>query len=228
MPHIKNVDNHRRLARAIGAALLAAFGLAIYQTIAANDDALGAAAQESVQAFADVMRSRMLIDAIGVGLAAFVAIGFYFLLQPVNALLSLVASALRFLAAVFSGYGIYVANSVIAESSNASTDALGAAINSLNALNFDLFHWGLIASSLGAALSFALLYVGRFVPRLLAGYGVIASIGAVIGASAIYLAPAISEAMFPAYVAANALAYVSLTIWLLVFGVNVEHWIARA
>lgn len=232
MALVTNESRHRWLGRAVGLGLLATFGAAMYQNMALGDDVMNAAANNGSNALSSTLNARMLLDGAMVLLTVFVAAGFYFLLRPISGSLSLIASAFRLAAAGFTAYGVFIASGVISNISNlpAITDAqtLLTTIEELNALNFDLFHWGLIASSVGAAINYALLFAGRFIPRAIAGYGVLASIGATIGASAIYLSPPLSNLMFPAYVAANALAFISLTLWLIAFGVNTKHWNARA
>ncbi len=213
------------LARIIGIALLAAFALGAYQTAVMTSDGLLAAAEAGEAAFAKALQARMVLDSAMSALAVLLAIGFFFLLQPVNAGLALLASLLRLVSAGFAGFGVYAASTVIADDSmNAGSDSLLRAARDLNALYFDLFHWGLIAASLSAAVIFALLFASRYAPRLLAGYGFLASLGAVVGASSLYLAPALSDLMYPAYVAANALAFISLALWLTVFSVNTSYW----
>ncbi|WP_109354035.1 DUF4386 domain-containing protein [Sphingorhabdus sp. EL138] len=225
MTSIDNEAGHKLLARAVGIGLLATFGLGIYQTMNVGDGVLLAAVEGGADVLLQLLQTRMLVDTVGVGLAIFVAIGFYLLLRPVNVWFSLVASGLRLVGAGFLGFGIYSASGVASQITSAADEGSSLkAIEALNALNFDLFHWGLIATSLGAMVTAALLIVGRFVPRVLAGFGVLAYLGAIVGASSIYLAPRLSDLMFPAYVAANALAFVSLALWLAVFGASAKYW----
>ncbi len=232
MGMIENPAGHKRLARAIGAGMLLALALAAFEASALGGDALSAAALDGFDAFAAALTVAMVSDAAEAALTILLAVGFFVLLRPVSPALALVAGLCRLAAAGFAGAGLFVAYRVLADVSGRSDDGnasarLADAAQRLQDFNFDFFHWGLIASSIGAAIGFALLFAGRLIPRALAGYGVLASIGAVVGAASIYLAPTLSDLMFPAYVAANALAYVSLTLWLIVFGVSANAWNAR-
>ncbi len=231
MAFMENQAAYKWLARGIGLALLLAFALAAYEGFVLGGDALATSADKGRSAFLDVLGTLMLFDAIGVGLTMLVAIGFFILLRPINPGVSFVAGVLRFVPAGFTGAGLYGAYGVwggLQGAAPTDTEALNEIAERLQGLDFDFFHWGLIAASASAILVYALLFAGRLIPRLIAGYGVVASIGAIVGASSIYLAPTVSEIMFPAYVAANAIAYVSLMLWLILFGVNTDYWHGRS
>ena len=216
------------LARSIGLALMAAMAIAILAPIFVGDGGLEGASTRGAATYIAALRSVMIADALSAALACFVAYGFYKLLAPVNAAFAGLAATCRIVAAGVTGFGVFLAYDAIGDiNSLEGVDDFSAALQAnaahLTELRFDLFHWSLIVSSVGAALTYLLLFAGGLVPRLLSAYGFVASIGAVVGASAIYLAPSLSEAMFPAYVAANAVAYISLFAWLIIFGVGARR-----
>ena len=215
----KNSSSQTMLARLIGLLLLLSFILGVYQ-LSTHDGALSAAAPEGVEAVRAALQQNMMMDAAGGVLAILVAIGFYFLLRSVNGPLIILSTLARLVGVAIGLYGVYAAYQLGLALKGQSIDTQ---IEQYEVLNFDLFHWGLIAASIGATITFALLFAGRMIPRLLAGYGVIASIAVVIGAGAIYFAPWLSDIMYPGYAAGNALAFVSLTLWLLIAGVKTQQ-----
>jgi hypothetical protein len=72
----------------------------------------------------------------------------------------------------------------------------------------------------GSALFNYLLYVSRYVPRLLAGWGIMASIMLVIGQLAIIVAPALERFINPAGFAPIVIDEIALGLWLLARGVR--------
>ncbi len=216
----------KAIARVAGLTMLAAFGLAILQGMLSDDGLLTTAAEEGGKdGLAGMLWSRSLTHwgTIIIGLVGVVA--FYLLLVPINRLLAMVATLLKLAAVVATGFTLYhtggMRGTLLKEGGGSDLVSIAEAVI---AYDFDTFHYGLIATSVAAAISFALFFHSRMIPRWLAGYGVLASVGAAIGASAIYVAPPLSDLMFPAYAAFNGLAYVSLMLWLIIAGVNLDHW----
>ena len=75
----------------------------------------------------------------------------------------------------------------------------------------------------GSALFNYLLYVSRYVPKLLAGWGILASCLLVLGQLAIIVAPSLERLINPAGFAPIVIDEIALGLWLLVRGVQVSE-----
>ncbi|MEM9013862.1 MAG: DUF4386 domain-containing protein [Pseudomonadota bacterium] len=229
MAAYRNSQSTNWLARAIGLSMLAAFAIAAFEANGSGVISLAEAAELGSGQFAERLDHEIRFGIVEIAATLATATGFIVLLKPIHAGLAIVGGALRALPAGFAAFGAYKFSTMKTTLGNAPGDAmpkedLSAAAEQVSALNFDTFHWGLITASVGAAIGYALFFHGRMIPRVISGYGLLASLGACIGASAIYLAPGLSDLMFPAYAIANAVAYFSLMLWLLIRGVDTSYW----
>jgi len=72
-----------------------------------------------------------------------------------------------------------------------------------------------------------LTFQSTFLPRIIGVLLAIEGVGYLINSFTLFLAPALQARIFP-YFAATAIGEISLTLWLIVMGVNVPRWHERA
>ena len=72
-----------------------------------------------------------------------------------------------------------------------------------------------------------LIYNSTFLPRLIGVLLAIEGVGYLVNSTALFLAPTLQPRIFP-YFAPTALAEIALALWLLLVGVNVRKWEAKA
>jgi hypothetical protein len=108
---------------------------------------------------------------------------------------------------------------------NRSVAFVAASLN-LVGLSFEALRWNprgvdiaLVFTGLYCLLTGYLIFKSRFLPRVLGALMVLAGLGWVT-----YLSPALANYLSPCNLAAGLLGEVSVFLWLLVMGVNVERW----
>ena len=161
---------------------------------------------------------------------AAVALIFYELLRPVNKTLSLSAAFFRFL---------YVSIVVVNTLNHFAPLMLLGGLQSSNTLNtgqaqfvallFLQFHGagyniGLVFFGLHCVLLGYLLAVSRFFPRVLGWLMAIAGICYVSNSLASLLLPSLQDILYPYILAPCGVAEVSLTLYLLIRGINLQRW----
>lgn len=161
-----------------------------------------------------------------------VAGALYGLLKPVSANLALFALLWRVAEATFGGVVVvfrvaalenYAAST--GELSEGARQALHAVLSGGYGMAFDA---SIAYFSVGSAIFFYLLFKSRFIPRLLSGFGVLASILAGILGFAGLLVPEQAAALGMAGWAPIASAEILTGLWLLFVGANLKYWNKRA
>lgn len=158
-----------------------------------------------------------------------IALLFYELLKPAGRSVSLLAAFFRLVYAAMNGTNqlLHFIPLILlggAQLAAFKEDQLqGLALASLRAYAQGLWIT-LIFFGLHCLLIGYLIYRSAFLPRILGVMMAIAGVCYVIHSFARLLSPAIGEQLFPYMIAPGFIAELSLTLWLLVFGVNVERW----
>ena len=147
-------------------------------------------------------------------------LGFFLLLRQTNSTLAGLAAMLRLADVVGHLFTAYLSLQML-QLIRAPEDSIDwALLRSLYEQRIDVFHLALATLSLGVGLNFYLLARDELVPKLLDYYGVIASLYVTASITAMAITPAIGNYVYPWYTYANGVAYLSLTAWLIVFGVS--------
>src|SRR5262249_42848677 len=90
------------------------------------------------------------------------------------------------------------------------------------------FGIGLIFFGFVCLIEGYLIYKSRFLPRFLGVLMPIAGVCYLVNSFALLLSPTLANRLFPAILLPALLAELSLALWLLVKGVDVPEWKARA
>ncbi len=196
----------------------------------------GDAAKTANQIMASEQRFRMMLasDLIAFASIVLLALALYILLKPVNKILALLA-LFWWLGEAFI-LGINTLNDYVVLVLLSGADYLSVFDESqLQALVrvFLLAHGtgyniGLIFFGLGSTVFSYLLFKSNYVPRFLAGWGIFASLGILIGTFAVLIFPNDAE-IYQLISGPPMLLYEFIIgFWLLIKGVNVEEWEKRA
>jgi hypothetical protein len=220
----------RNLARVIGLLLLIAIILGSYdlqlELVTKTDTGSLEALQGDYRALANSFRTMAIINVAVATLSLIAGYCFFMLLRQIATGPAAAAFVLRGieialgLAAVW--FALELAEVFAGEPGAAAT--LAGQAEPWQDLSWKAFHYGLAASSLGAAINFGLMFRGRYIPRLLAAYGVLASLFVTVSIVAMELSPTAGDYVYPAYVFGNAAAFILLTLWLLIRGVDSAWW----
>ena len=163
----------------------------------------------------------MVSTASSIGVAA----SLYELFKPVSPVLSLLAAAFRFIACAVAAIGYLFQLSPLQVL--AAAPHLGAfRLQEIQDLAFLLHGFSSPASRIVIVffgfhflcLSI-LIFRSGFLPKLLGAFVGLAGLGGLT-----FLMPQIAVQYFPEFAAVGALGEVSLTLWLLIFGVDAQKW----
>ncbi len=218
----------RTLARLVGLLFLLSMPLGGYSlalTEGVDTSAAGLLALDGdFSSLVYVYRTVTALDLVMAMLTVLIAAGLFQLLSPVSRPLAFAVAGLKLADA--AGKVVTVALSgKLASLFDAGVAAdLWLAAERVQQQAWEVFHYGLVISSLGSAIMFYLLYRARYIPRPLAGFGVLASLGVVGSIPAMVLIEGAGAIVFPWYVIANGIAFIGLTAWFLVAGVNTSWW----
>jgi hypothetical protein len=158
------------------------------------------------------------------------AVIFYVLLRPVNANLSLLAAFWRFAEAVMASLAATIHMAPLFLFSGASyLKAFDAAqLQALAYVSLRLYDYGfgvaLIPFGLHCILLGYLIYRSTYFPKTFGVLMALAGLAYVANTLALTLAPSVTSATFIAMLITGVPAELGFTIWLLVFGVNVQRW----
>ena len=156
---------------------------------------------------------------------------FYVLLKPVNRNIALLAAFFGLVAtSVFAGGELFFfGSSLILSGTDFMKTFTPDQINSLAMLSLKFY--GLCAGifmafyGIGAVIRGYLMYRSGFLPRFLGALFMLAGVGFIARNFVLVLAPAYESDFF---LAPMPIAGVALTVWMLVKGVDVKKWQARA
>lgn len=222
------------IARSIGLALLISIGLGVFNMsiasgveVKVNDPQQTAA---NIVASENLLRLGAASEILLAMLSIYVAAAFYVLLKPINELLAVIMVLFRLADAALQGVAAILTSQILELAKTGDGTAafemqqIPDVLAHIQAAHSDAFHIALMLSSAGSAVVFYLLFRARFIPRVISAWGVIASLGVVMSNFAVRIEPSAIDIVYPWYAMANAVAFFALTLWLLVFGVNVSKW----
>lgn len=220
----------RNLGRAIGVLLLIAIFIGSYDLELEAASKTSEAALEALfgeySGLTQNFRTLALTNAATAALSLVTGAIFFVLLRRISGVAALTAFLLRLIDIALGAASVWISiqlASIFADASGSPAD-LSKLADPYQDLSWKTFHYGLAASSIGAAVNFALMFKGRYIPRALSAYGVLASLFVAVSIAAMELSPVASQYVYPAYVIGNAIAFISLTLWLLVRGVDTGLW----
>lgn len=175
-----------------------------------------------------LFRIGIVSDLIGGACNAILAVAFYTILKPVNSSLALLAAFWRLGEAVILGHmtlnGMAVLNilSPSALSGFFSPGQLQALASLYIDTQGDEFSIGLVYYSLGSTLFCYLLLKSRYVPRILAWWGLVSSFVALISTLVIIVFPS-ADGIAPGCYAPVGIFEIVTGLWLLVAGIRVPR-----
>jgi len=199
----------------------------LFRGLVVSGDAAATAA--NVLARESVFRSAIAFEIISTAFSIAVSALFYALLKPVNGSFSLLAAFFRLIACAVAAFGylfqiaplvVLGGGSYLSAFNLEQLQGLAMLFFKLNAQVRDVsivffgFHFLLVGF---------LILKSTFLPRALGVLCAFAGLGGLI-----FLAPPLASYLFPYIVAVGLLTEVSLTLWLLVKGVNEQRWKEQA
>lgn len=197
----------------------------ILDRIVVNGDA--AATARNIVSFEGAFRLGIAIDAVVFASDVVIAWAFYELLKSVDRSLALLGAFLR----VADGAILAVTafSGLVTLKLLSGADYLQALpVNQLQALarlfisaRGSGFYVGFVFLGLGSSLFAYLLFTSRYVPRMLAGWGVFASLTLAIGSLAVILSPWFAANAAMIYMVPMFFYEVPLGLWFLIKGVSV-------
>lgn len=237
MPVSPEFRTQNRAARSIGILYLATMASAISASVIRMnliDFSNPAGTMESLAANAGLFRLSIAIDLTTFAAIIGLSVGYYVLLAPVNrgfALLGLswrLAEAAVMFTLPFSS--MMVVQMLVPDPHLAGLGAdlapdmapdIAEGLSMLLLRGYDhAFEAAMILLGLGSIVFNALLYKGRLVPRLLAGYGVISSAYLVVVILAIVVLPGQADMLRLIVFIPGTLGEISLGLWLAIRGVT--------
>jgi hypothetical protein len=163
-----------------------------------------------------------------------VAVIFYDLFKPVNRRVSLAAALFRITFVGIMGFNMvnHFAPLVLLRGGHALTSFNTDQLEALAFASQRLYGTGYVVSTVFFGFQCLLLgYVvfrSCFLPRVLGALLLLAGVGYVANAFAQLVAPAVADSISSYLLLPGVVGELSLTLWLLIGGVHVERWKARA
>lgn len=206
---------------ALGVAGVALIGADIDINLSADTEAVARAMLDAEVRLRAMAWTALLIFALDL----LVSVGLYHLLRSSGPLLAAWSLAARLMAGLLSVLGaVYLMNAAEIANHPIALADLGdrLLLNSLQATsNYTSFHLSLVLSSSALAGFFWLFFTSAKIPRLIAGWGLFASLFVAATIALRDFVPALgSSAITLAFMAANLVALLSTSIYLAVRGVR--------
>lgn len=224
-PTEKALQAYARLAGFLYLFVMAAFVIPFVITGSLSAPGDFAQTAHNVMASEFLYRSALAIFMLGVVGIILLSGAFYALFRAIDPSLAVIALALRIVEAVFMGVGVVLRFSALDNYAGAA-DALGNR-EALHQLIFSAvgatYNVGFACLSLGSTLFFYLFFRSRYIPRALAGFGVLASLLLGVSTFAVVLIPARMAGLEMIAMAPLGIAEVTTGLWLLIAGVNLKH-----
>ncbi|MGC1380903.1 MAG: DUF4386 domain-containing protein [Candidatus Baltobacteraceae bacterium] len=197
-----------------------------------HDDA--SATAHNIVASEQLYRLGFAADIVGTGAYLVVTLLLYELLRPVNRSLSLLAAFFSLVGIAIGGVAalghlapLFLLNgaSYLSAFYAAQLQAMALFALKLHAQGYliALVFFGVYEVLLGY-----LIFKSTFLPRALGVLVAVGGLAFLINSFAIFVAPPIGDALNGYMLALDGLGEISLTLWLLVFGVNAQKWNAAA
>jgi Domain of unknown function (DUF4386) len=194
--------------------------------------ARGDFAQTAENVLASETLYRAALAMLVFGVAAIVLLGgsLYALLRHVSADLALIALLWRVAEAVLLGVGVIIRFAVLQNYAGAGVDAgsakslhqlMSSAIGASSYVSF-------VCLSTGSLIFFFLLFKSRYLPRALAGFGILASVLLSVASFAYLLFPERVSSLGMMVMTPMFIAEIGAGLWLLIAGANFKYWNSKA
>ena len=224
-PTEKALQAYARLAGFLYLFVMAAFVIPFVITGSLSAPGDFAQTARNVMASEFLYRSALAIFVLGVVAIILLSGAFYALFRAIDPSLAVIALALRIVEAVFMGVGVVLRFAALDNYAGAG-DTLGnrEAFHQLIFSAVDAtYNIGFACVSLGSTLFFYLFFKSRYIPRALAGFGVLASLLLGVSTFAVVLIPERMAGLEMIAMAPLGIAEVTTGLWLLIAGVNLKH-----
>lgn len=229
-PTEKALQSYARLAGFLYLFVMAAFVIPFVITGSLSAPGDFAQTAHNVMASEFLYRSALAILMFGVVAIMLLSGAFYALLRVMDPSLAAIALVLRTAEAIFMGVGLVLRFSALDNYTSAAH-----ALDTREALHQLIFsavggtiNMGFACLSLGSSLFFYLFFKSRYIPRALAGFGVLASLLLGVSTFAVVLIPERMAGLEMMAMAPLGIAEVTTGFWLLIAGVNLKHAASRA
>lgn len=225
VPNERTLQVYARAAGFLYLFVMAAFVIPFVITGSLGADGDFAQTARDITASEDLYRLAIAINLSGVIAVVLLSGAFYALLRTVDQNLATIALSLRLIEAAFMGIAAMIRipaleNYAAAVAGEEGRDALHHLLFSMhNAANLI----GFASVSLGSALFFYLFFKSRYIPRPLAGFGMLASMLLGVLAFALVLVPDRLSGLEMAAMLPLGIAEVTTGVWLLLAGISVKH-----
>jgi hypothetical protein len=189
---------------------------------------------KNIMASEQLFRIGAVTDVISSALIVGFALALYILLKPVNKNLALLGLFWRlgeaFMLGVFalSSYIVLLLVSGAAYSTAFESDQLHALVLLFSDAHETGFNIALIFVGLGTTVFNYLFFKSNYIPKALAGFGIFASVLMLIGTFAILILPTPSEMLDLLPYMPGLVFEVTIGLWLLIKGVNIQERDNRA
>jgi len=228
----ENLDP-QTLARWVGWSLLGTILIGIVSTLFVVQDidinltADVVATAENMLKAELALRAKAYIAVLLFAIDAIISVGLFLLLRKTGALLALWSLLISFAAAVLILLGAMFSMNAAEIASNAAygnltNEAQRLMLAGLQATSsYTSFHLGLILSAMGMAGFFYLFFKSNLIPKIIAGWGLFASIFVAVTIVARDFIPILgNNAITAAFMASNLIAIVSTGLYLVIRGVR--------
>jgi len=230
--HSPEAPNPQTLARSVGWTLIGTIvigvltALYVVQGIDINLSANVSAVAEAMQDAEIRLRAKAYIALLQFGMSIFIIAGFFMLLRKSGELLAgwslfvgLTASVITVLGAVLALNGAEIASNTAYTSLPSETRLTLLGLQATT--DYTSFHLGLILSSISNAGFFVLFLRSGLIPKIIAGWGVFASLFVAITIVARDFIPLLGNgSITAAFMVSNLIAIVSLGLYLGIRGVR--------
>jgi hypothetical protein len=207
------------------------FSMATYMKIVTSDPAVTAA---NVLAQQSLFRLSIAMDLLASLTYMAAVLLMYELLKPVSRKVSLMAAGFGFAGCVLSGVSFFFRLAPLSVLGN-TRNATAFTAEQAQAMAFTLLKIGehgsminFVFFGLHCLLVGYLIVRSTFLPRIVGALMIFAGIGWLTQSLANLLAPEFGRSLQPMIMAPGAIGEATLTLWLLIVGVNVARWKASA
>ncbi|MGB6517543.1 MAG: DUF4386 domain-containing protein [Candidatus Cybelea sp.] len=205
--------------------------VAVRGNVIVSDDA--AATARNILASESLYRLGFAADIVGGAAYLVVTVLLYWLLRPVSRRIALLAACFSLVGiavGAIAGLGhlaplLLLKDGYLSPFNTAQLQALALLSLKLHARGYwiGLVFFGFYETMLGY-----LIFRSRFLPRTLGVLVAVAGLAFLTNSFALFVAPAVGNVLNPSMLLLDSIGEISLTLWLLVVGVNVEKWEERA
>jgi hypothetical protein len=183
--------------------------------------------------FEQLYRIGLLAELCTAALVMLLVVLLYVVLGPINRHLALAAVAWRLAENVIlaaAPLGSFAALSLLTGpgASGAPAGQTSSAAFGLMRIHLSGFNLGFFFLGLGSAVFSYLWYQSRYIPRVIAGWGVFASSLLALATAALMVSPGLAPTLGLTYMAPMGLYEVGLGLWLLLVGIRVRDPIRRS